>query len=135
MAIAAILRSRRPLFSFPYLSLAYSSSSSSCTKKPHSLPLLKPPIPKKFPFAVSAHGKIWGDPYHWMSKTEDPHLIDYLNRENSYAEAFMADTEDLQQRLVAEMKGRMPARVSTPPESWGDWYCFKTLVPTNSFIY
>jgi hypothetical protein len=34
--------------------------------------LLPPPMPKKVPFTVSAHGRSWSDPYHWMRDTSDP---------------------------------------------------------------
>lgn len=80
-----------------------------------------PPSPKKFPFTVSVHGKTWQDPYHWMSNTEDPDLLHHLNYENTYAEAFMADTINLQSTLSSEMTSRIPASISTPPERWGPW--------------
>ncbi|KAJ0986805.1 hypothetical protein J5N97_005161 [Dioscorea zingiberensis] len=89
---------------------------------PHSLPSpFKPPFPKKIPTTISVHGSSWDDPFHWMSNTADPDLLHYLDQENSYAEAFMADTQELQRTLFSEMKGRMPPKVSTPPERWGKW--------------
>ncbi|XP_077237637.1 prolyl oligopeptidase family protein [Tasmannia lanceolata] len=108
----------------PFLS---SSFSSSCKKSLFSLPsnLKPPPVPKKIPFTVSAHGETWEDPYHWMSNINDPDLSSYLNQENSYTEAFMADTENLQRRLVTEMKTLMPPRISTPPERWGPWLYYQ----------
>ncbi|XP_026660273.1 protease 2 [Phoenix dactylifera] len=125
---------RRGLFpSFPlpiFSSLFFSSSSccySSCKRRLPSLPSQRPPVPKKIPFAASAHGRTWEDPYRWMSNTDDPDLLEHLNRENAYAEAFMADTRDLQRRLVAEMKGRMPPKLSTPPERWGPWLYYQYI--------
>ncbi|KAG1327452.1 putative protease 2 [Cocos nucifera] len=117
---------RRGLFPsspLPIFSSLFSSFSSSCcySSCKRTVPSLRPPVPKKIPFATSAHGRNWEDPYRWMSNTDDPDLLDHLNRENAYAEAFMADTRDLQRRLVAEMKGRMPRTLSTPPERWGPW--------------
>ncbi|KAK9266777.1 hypothetical protein L1049_012665 [Liquidambar formosana] len=97
--------------------------SSLCRRANPSftVPSQNPPVPKKLPFTVSAHGRTWQDPYHWMSNTDDPDLTQYLNHENSYAEAFMADTKNLQRTLFSEMTSRMPAKISTPPERWGPW--------------
>ncbi|CAN1137423.1 Protease 2 [Linum perenne] len=84
-----------------------------------------PPAAKKVPAAVTAHGRTWQDPYQWMRNTSDPEFIDYIRRENSYAAEFMADTSQLQRVLVREMKSRLPAKVSTPPERWGNWLYYQ----------
>ncbi|KAL5553798.1 hypothetical protein UlMin_041199 [Ulmus minor] len=90
-------------------------------------PQAPPPVPKKIPFQVSFHGRTWQDPYHWMSNTNDPDLSHYLDRENSYAQAFMAETHNLQRTLFSEMKNRMPTRISTPPERWGPWLYYQYI--------
>lgn len=56
-----------------------------------------------------------------MADTGDPDLTDYLVRENAYADAFMAGTAGLRRELVADMKSRIPANITTPPERWGPW--------------
>ncbi|KAK7275035.1 hypothetical protein RIF29_16141 [Crotalaria pallida] len=97
--------------------------SSSC----HRFAPREPPSPKKIPFTVSVHGKTWQDPYHWMSDTNDPHLLDHLHRENTYSEAFMADAHELRHKLSSEMKSRIPSTVSTPPERWGPWLYYQYI--------
>ncbi|MFQ6637469.1 hypothetical protein Gotur_013459 [Gossypium turneri] len=62
-----------------------------------------------------------------MRNTNDPDFLNYLNQENSYAQAFMADTGSLQRTLVAEMKNRMPSKVSTPVECFGPWFVFSDM--------
>ncbi|KAH7688997.1 Peptidase S9A prolyl oligopeptidase protein [Dioscorea alata] len=122
------------LFSFPFTrllllpSLFFSSSFSSCKRRSSSPFLsspLKPPLPKKIASTISVHGFPWDDPFHWMSNTSDPDLLRYLHQENSYAQAFMADTQELQRTLFAEMKNRMPPKISTPPERWGKWLYYQ----------
>ncbi|KAL5123446.1 O-fucosyltransferase 34 [Glycine soja] len=105
-----------------------SSFSSACRRRnPSPAPPQAPPSPKKVPFTVSVHGKKWQDPYHWMSNTDDPNLLDHLNRENSYADAFMADTVELRSVLSSEMKARLPPTVLTPPERWGPWLYYQYI--------
>jgi len=102
-----------------------SSFSSACLRRsssPPPPPPQAPPSPKKVPFTVSVHGKTWQDPYHWMSNSDDPNLLKHLNRENVYADGFMADTLKLRSVLSSEMKARLPPTVSTPPERWGPWF-------------
>ncbi|XP_011009418.1 PREDICTED: prolyl endopeptidase-like [Populus euphratica] len=101
--------------------------SSHCTTSTFPLPSQSPPVPKKRPFNVSAHTKTWQDPYHWMRNAKDPEFVDYLNQENSYAQAFMADTQNLQRTLLEEMKNRLPTQISTPPERWGHWLYYQYI--------
>lgn len=133
MALASLLNPKcsiKQLSVFIIPRISSSLFSSLCRGREHqsfSPPQQTPPIPKKVPFTVSAHGRTWQDPYHWMSNTNDPDLSHYLTQENSYAEAFMADTHHLQRTLFSEMKSRMPTSISTPPERWGPWLYYQYI--------
>ena len=81
--------------------------------------VLKGPVTRKIPVAISAHGMIWYDPYQWMSNLQDPALTRHFQDENSYTEDFMVDTIELQQQLQAKMQSRMLLEISTPPKHWG----------------
>ncbi|GAB2280158.1 hypothetical protein Dimus_014795 [Dionaea muscipula] len=102
--------------------------STLCWRKPlFSSPSIDPPVPKRVPFDVTAHGLTWDDPYHWMSNVDDPDFLDYLKKENSYADAFMADTSTKQKELFLDMTARLPPRVSTPSERWGPWLYYQYI--------
>lgn len=60
-----------------------------------------------------------------MKQTDDPDFINYLHQENSYADAFMADTKNLQHTFYSEMIARIPSKISTPPECWGPWFYYQ----------
>ncbi|XVF43292.1 hypothetical protein PTKIN_Ptkin02bG0028300 [Pterospermum kingtungense] len=111
----------------PSLSSSSSSFSSKCRAGPISVPSQLPPVPKKVPLTVSHHGHSWQDPHRWMRNVNDPEFLIHLNQENSYAEAFMADTQILQRTLVTEMKNRMPSKVSTPVERFGPWLYYEYI--------
>lgn len=142
MGLPALLRPKCPIktssFLLPFCFVTDISTSSrfSSLCRRHHFPQPQqaptPPVPKKIPFEVSAHGRTWQDPYRWMSNTKDPDLSKYLDLENSYAEAFMAGTQNLQRTLFSEMIQRMPTKVSTPPERWGPWFAH-SLLPISYF--
>ncbi|XP_071705772.1 uncharacterized protein [Rutidosis leptorrhynchoides] len=102
--------------------------SSLChkTNPPLSSPK-SPPVAKKVPFKITTHGVSREDPYHWMSNTHDPDFISYIQSENNYTEAFMADTHNLQRTLFTEMINRIPDKISTPPEVWGPWLYYQYI--------
>jgi oligopeptidase B len=85
-----------------------------------------PPRPKKLLHEVALHGSTRDDPYHWLRDKRwqevmrQPELLsaeirEHLERENAYTEAVMAPTEELQERLFAELKGRIQEDASSVP--------------------
>jgi oligopeptidase B len=65
------------------------------------------------------HGEQLIDDYAWMRNREDVDLMPHLEAENRYAEAFMADTGDLQKALYTEMRGYIKEADSTVPTRRG----------------
>ncbi len=66
----------------------------------------------------------WLRAANWQAVMRDPQLLDpeirsYLEAENAYAEAALADTAALQDTLFAEMKGRIKEDDSSVPEPDG----------------
>ena len=66
-----------------------------------------PPLAKRVPHVHEAHGDRRADDYHWLRNREDPDVTAYLEAENAYTEAVMAPTKALQDRLYAEIVGRI----------------------------
>ncbi len=66
-----------------------------------------PPIAKKIPKDVTVHGDVRIDDYHWLRERTNADVVAYLQAENEYADAMLAPTEDLQQRLYEEMVERL----------------------------
>jgi len=63
---------------------------------------------------------------NWQEVMRDPSVLapdirDYLEAENTYQSAVMADTIQLQKQLFAEMKGRIKEDDSSVPMKDGDW--------------
>ena len=71
------------------------------------MPPSGPPIAKVVPKEIVFHGDTRIDPYFWLRDRKDPDTIAYLEAENQYTSAQMKDTESLQEKLYAEMLGRI----------------------------
>lgn len=84
----------------------------------------RPPVAESRPHAVTApHGDTRMDPYYWLRDRDDPGVLAYLRAENEYAEAAMAATRDLRERLFREIRGRvLETDMSVPYREGSYWY-------------
>lgn len=59
--------------------------------------------------SITEHGDVRSDPYYWLrdDTRSDPEIMGHIAAENAYCAAVLSDTEGLQGRLFAEMKGRI----------------------------
>lgn len=88
------------------------------------------PIAKRITNDVTRHGETLTDDYawlrdkNWQDVMRDPSKLssdirEYLEAENAYTEAQLADTAELQATLLAEMRGRIKEDDSTVPAADG----------------
>ena len=85
------------------------------------------PVAKKQPHPVEVHGDRLDDDYHWLRNKGTPEVEEYLRAELAYAEAFMAPSQALQQRLYDEMLSRIQQTdVSVPFRDRGFLYYSRT---------
>ncbi|RVN47644.1 S9 family peptidase [Sinorhizobium meliloti] len=84
------------------------------------------PVAPKKPVTDTRHGMTRTDDYawlraeNWQAMFKDPSILDpeirrHLEAENTYMNAAMADTKDLQKTLFAEMRGRIKEDNSSVP--------------------
>jgi oligopeptidase B len=72
--------------------------------------LLTPPVANEIPFQLSDGGRPGRvDPFYYFRDDDrkDPRVLEYLKEENEYTKGIMADTEELQEALYAELRGRI----------------------------
>jgi oligopeptidase B len=80
----------------------------------------------------TVHGVELVDHYAWLRDPDwraamrdpgklDPAIREYLEAENAYTGAVMADTRESQRELVAEMRARIPERDAGVPTPDGEW--------------
>jgi len=90
-----------------------------------------PPVAPKIDFVVKSPQGDRVDEYHWLRdddpQAKRPEIMRYLDAENAYAAAVLAPLQPLQDKLVAEMRGRIREDDSTPPvydHGWWTWRRF-----------
>ena len=82
-----------------------------------------PPVAKIQPVELENHGKVRTDEYFWLRERENPEVIAYLEAENAYTDAVTSHTEELQEALFEEIKGRIKEDDSSVPYlKDGYWY-------------
>ena len=105
---------------------------------------LKPPRAEKRNVTETWHGVSKSDDYKWLKAENwpevmhDPSLLPadiraYLEAENAYEDAMMADTKALQEKLFAEIKGRIKEDDSSVPAPDGPWLYFSSHVTGGQY--
>jgi oligopeptidase B len=69
----------------------------------------------------TVHGETRVDEYSWLRDREDPETLAYLQAENRYTQAVMRHTEELQEQLYQELRGRIKETDLSVPEQVDDW--------------
>lgn len=92
---------------------------------------MKPPVARKVPKVLKIHGYEITDNYAWIrdrdEKAKAPEVMQYLNEENAYTEAYMGRHKGLADTLYKEMLGRIKQTDSSVPYKLGNyWYFTKT---------
>ena len=86
-------------------------------------PAAVPPVAIKQPYTVKSPNGDRQDPYYWLrddSRTS-PTVLDYLHRENDYADHYASAYQPLTDKLTAEIIGRIKQDDSSVPYTKGDY--------------
>ena len=86
---------------------------------------MSPPNVDKKPRELEIHGDVRVDDYYWLRERENPKVIAYLEAENNFVEASLADSAGLRERLVDEMRARIKEEDSSAPYKHGDYYYYR----------
>ena len=119
---------------FTFLIVALWFVACTPAEKQASLPDVKPPVAKIEPFeVVSKHGHTRTDNYYWLKNREDSTVINYLTAENNYLDTMMAHTDDFQEALFEEMRGRIKEDDASVPYKLDDYYYYTRFVTGGEY--
>jgi oligopeptidase B len=80
-----------------------------------------PPVAPKHSTRLGKHGETRVDDYHWLRNKQDSAVIDYLQAENTYAEAIIKPLKPLEDTLYREMLGRIQETDLSVPYRLRSW--------------
>ncbi|PIQ29048.1 oligopeptidase B [bacterium (Candidatus Blackallbacteria) CG17_big_fil_post_rev_8_21_14_2_50_48_46] len=93
-----------------------------------------PPQAPVHPQKLEKHGDVRVDNYYWLRNyPQDPAVLKYLQAENAYTDAMMADTEALQDKLYLEMVGHMVEKDRSVPHQKGDYFYYSRIDPGQNY--
>ena len=93
------------------------------------------PQAKVVPKVLEKHGHERVDNYYWLNEREDPEVVAYLEAENEYLETVMAHTEEFQQALFEEIKGRIKKDDSSVPYRLDDYYYYSRYEKGKEYAF
>ncbi|WP_390519436.1 S9 family peptidase [Vibrio fortis] len=93
------------------------------------------PVAKKVPHSMTTHGDTRIDDYYWMRDDErqDPEILQHLEQENQYAETILKHTEESQEQLFEEIKGRIAKDDNSVPVRKGSYYYSNKVTGDNEY--
>lgn len=87
-----------------------------------------PPRAPKKNRSAKIHGVELLDEYHWLRDKDDPDTLRYLKAENDYTAAALKHTEELQEKLYREMRGRIQETDMSAPVRKDDRFYYHRTV-------
>lgn len=73
------------------------------------------------------------DPYRWLERRDDSEVLAYLEAENAYLEAELADVGALRESLFEEIKGRIRETDLSLPVPWGPWLYYQRTTAGDEY--
>ena len=95
--------------------------------------VLNPPTARRVPTSTTLHGHTLSDDYAWLREKETKEVVDYLEAENAYAEAWMAPTKGLQETLYREMLSHIKETDESYPYFYGGCYYYSRTVEGSQY--
>ena len=94
---------------------------------------LSEPMAKVVPKTLLEHGSPRVDNYYWLNERENSEVVAYLEAENDYLDAVMAHTEEFQDELFQEIKGRIKKDDSSVPYLKNGYYYYSRFEASNEY--
>src|SRR5215472_12687313 len=105
-----------------FLALATLIAAEDKSANPSSS--LTPPVAKKVHTENHIHGGTLVDDYRWLREKSNPEVAQYLEAENTYADAIMKPTESLQTTLYDEMVSHIKETDVNVPYKDGSYFYY-----------
>lgn len=95
-----------------------------------------PPVAKKEKYEMEMFGDVRVDNYYWLrdDSRSNPDVLSHLRAENSYVDFIMSGTKEFEDKLYAEIRGRIKEADVSVPLRRGDYYYYETTEEGKEYI-
>ncbi|NQD92962.1 S9 family peptidase [Pseudomonas sp. CrR25] len=85
------------------------------------------------PHAPIARTESGTDPYRWLEQRDAAEVLDYLQAENAYLDAQLAEQSELRETLFQEIKGRIRETDLSLPSPWGPYLYYQRTTAGDEY--
>ncbi|XP_004497260.1 uncharacterized protein [Cicer arietinum] len=109
-------------------------------RRPMSSPPLSqsplPPMAKKVDHTMELFGDVRIDNYYWLrdDSRSDPDVLSYLAQENAYTDSVMSGTKKIEDKLFAEIRGRIKEEDVSAPLRKGPYYYYTKTLEGKEYV-
>ncbi|XP_054824533.1 uncharacterized protein LOC129322304 [Prosopis cineraria] len=95
-----------------------------------------PPVAKKVKHAMEMFGDVRVDNYYWLrdDSRSDPDVLSYLRQENAYTDSIMKGTKEFEDKVFAEIRGRIKEDDTTAPLRKGPYYYYERTLQGKEYV-
>nr|AIA26579.1 prolyl oligopeptidase [Cicer arietinum] len=95
-----------------------------------------PPMAKKVDHTMELFGDVRIDNYYWLrdDSRSDPDVLSYLAQENAYTDSVMSGTKKIEDKLFAEIRGRIKEEDVSAPLRKGPYYYYTKTLEGKEYV-
>ncbi|WJX21634.1 oligopeptidase B [Trifolium repens] len=97
---------------------------------------LPPPAAKKVEHVMELFNDVRIDNYYWLrdDSRSDPDVLSYLRQENAYTDSVMSGTKEIEDKLFAEIRGRIKEEDVSAPLRKGPYYYYTKNLEGKEYV-
>nr|POE78721.1 protease 2 [Quercus suber] len=99
-------------------------------------PQPQPPVAKKVPHKMELFGDVRVDNYYWLrdDSRSNPEMLSYLQQENAFTDSLMSDSKKFEDKLYAEIRGRIKEDDVSAPLRRGAYYYYQRTLEGKEYV-
>ncbi|XP_008802769.1 protease 2 [Phoenix dactylifera] len=116
------------LFARPNPSVSISSTSAAS--------MAAPPVAKKARHEMEMFGDVRVDNYYWLrdDSRSNPDVLSHLKAENAYTDLMMSDVKQFEDKIYAEIRGRIKEDDISAPVRRGSYYYYERTLTGKEYV-
>ncbi|KAM0945285.1 putative oligopeptidase B transcription factor WD40-like family [Dioscorea sansibarensis] len=114
----------------------FSISTSASISGVSSAAMMTAPVVKKIPHVMEMFGDVRVDNYYWLrdDSRSNPEILAHLKSENEHTDLVMSGVKQFEEKLFAEMRGRIKEDDISVPIRKGPYYYYERTLQGKEYV-